>query len=103
MTGSGVERKTLASGYLFGAPVKDFGFFATLLIGFATGFIVFFAATFVGIVVVMVMIATGHPADYTLSYRAVGLPAGIVAGLLALGYLGTMWVKRMVRAATKRG
>ncbi len=91
--------KTLAAGYVFGAPVHELGLIASLIMGLATGFIGFFAATFVGIVVVMVMIGSGHPADYTISYRLIGLPVGIVMGLGALAYLGTFWVKRILRKA----
>ena len=91
--------KSLAAGYVFGAPVHELGLIASLIMGLATGFIGFFAATFVGIVVVMVMIGTGHPADYTMSYRLIGLPVGTVMGLGALAYLGTFWVKRILRKA----
>jgi hypothetical protein len=101
---SGAEvpvRKTFRAGYVFGAPIKDLGWFASLLMGLATGFIMFFAATFVGIVVVMVLNATGHVADYTISYRLVGLPVGVVSAVLALAYLGTFWVKRIAAAATR--
>src|ERR1700679_3017897 len=61
-------RKTFAAGYVFGAPVQELGLIASLIMGLATGFIGFFAATFVGIVVVMVLNGAGHPADYTMSY-----------------------------------
>ena len=91
--------KTLAAGYVFGAPVHELGIIASLIMGLAVGFISFFAATFVGIVVVMVMISSGHAADYTISYRLIGLPVGIVLGVGSLGYLGTFWVKRILRKA----
>ena len=89
--------KTFASGYVFGAPVRDLGIIASLIMGLAVGFMGFFAATFVGIVVVMVMIASGHAADYTISYRLIGLPVGILLGGASLVYLGTFWVKRILR------
>ena len=92
-------RKTFAAGYVFGAPVQDLGLIASLIMGVAVGFISFFAATFVGIVVVMVMISSGHAADYTISYRLIGLPVGILLGVASLGYLGTFWVKRILRKA----
>ena len=91
--------KTFAAGYVFGAPVHKLGIIASLIMGLAVGFIGFFAATFVGIVVVMVMIGTGHPADYTISYRLIGLPVGIVLGVLSLAYLGAFCVKRILRKA----
>ena len=49
MSGNGIRRwveRTLGAGYLFGAPVGDLGWFASLLMGTATGFAAFFAATF---------------------------------------------------------
>lgn len=92
------EAKTFFTGYLFGAPVKDLGWMATLLMGFAAGFITFFAVTFVGIVAILILRETGHPnADFTISYRLMGLPAGVLMALLSLGYLGTFWVKRITR------
>jgi hypothetical protein len=88
-------KKTFAAGYVFGAPVHELGIFASLIMGLAVGFMGFFAATFVGIVVVM--ISSGHPADYTISYRLIGLPVGLLLGVVSLGYLGTFWVKRILR------
>lgn len=96
---SGTGRKTLLNGYLFGAPVGDLGWFASLLMGLTAGFVAFFAATFFGIVGVMVMNASGHPADYAWSYARVGLPVGLVVMALALGYLGMLWVRRITRKA----
>lgn len=91
---------TLANGYLFGVPVRDLGIFATVLMGLATGFLVFFLMTFAGIVGLMIYNTAGHhTADYSWSYSRVGLPAGVLAGVLALGYLLTMWVRRITRKA----
>lgn len=84
---------------LFGAPMGELGWFASLIIGLATGFAAFFAATFVAIVVILISNTAGHTVDYTLAYRRVGLPAGLGVGLLALGYLGTLWVRRILRRA----
>ena len=92
-------RKTFAAGYVFGAPVQELGLIASLIMGLATGFIGFFAATFLGIVVVMVLNGAGHPADYTVSYRLMGLPAGVLMAFAALTYLGIFWVKRILRKA----
>ncbi len=91
------ERKTLANGYVFGAPVRDLGWFASLLMGLASGMAAFFAATFVGIISVLFWNASGHHADYAVSYRMVGLPIGLTVMVLALSYLGTFWVKRIFR------
>ena len=98
---AGAARRTET---LFGVPVGELGWFAGLLMAVATGFVAFFAGTFLGIVGIgiynSVAHGTGHtPADYALSYLAVGLPAGLVVLAVALGYLGTLWVKRIFRRA----
>ena len=90
-------RKTFAAGYVFGAPIQDLGIIASLIMGLAMGFITFFATTFVGIVAVMVLNAAGHQADYTVSYRLIGLPCGVLMAAISLAYLGTFWVKRILR------
>ncbi len=92
-------RKTLGAGYVFGAPVKDLGWFASLIMGVATGMVAFFAATFVGIVSILFWNAAGHHADFTVSYRLIGLPVGAVVMAASLGYLGTFWMKRVLRKA----
>lgn len=92
------KRKTLASGYVFGAPIGDLGWFASLLMGLATGMMAFFAATFLGIVWIMFYNARGHHADFSLSYR-VAFWVGIAVAVMALGYLGIFWAKRLGRKA----
>jgi hypothetical protein len=103
MTGStyhvppAAEPKTFWNGYVFGAPVKDLGPIACLIMGVAAGFIGFFVATFAGIVFILFWNAAGHHADYTVTYRLMGLPCGLLLGIFALAYLGTFWVKRIRR------
>ena len=87
--------RTLGAGYLFGVPVKDMGLFASLLMGFASGFLAFFASTFVGIVSILFYNTGGHhTVDYAYSYTRVGLPIGLVCGVIALSYLGMLWIRR---------
>lgn len=93
------EKKSFANGYLFGAPVKDLGILATVIMGFATGMAAFFLATFVGIASILFYNAAGHKADYTNAYKFVGLPFGLAVLAFALAYLGTFWVKRVFRKA----
>ena len=84
----------------FGVPLGDLGWFATLVMSLALGAAAFFLATFVAIMVLLFTSgATHHAADYALSYRRVGAPAGTVVGVLTLVYLGTLWVQRIVRRA----
>jgi hypothetical protein len=86
------------SGYLFGVPLGDLGWFASLLMSFAIGFAAFFAATFFAIFGVLIYnTATHHAVDFALTYRFVGLPVGAVVLVLALAYLGTLWVRRQLR------
>ncbi len=91
------ERKSFATGYVFGAPVRDLGWFTSVLMGLATGMAAFFAATFLGIMSILFWNAAGHHADFTVSYRLIGLPVGATVMVVALGYLGTFWVKRIFR------
>ncbi len=85
-------------GTLFGIPMGDLGLFASLLMGTATGFAAFFAATFLGIVFIMVYNSNSHnKIDFSYSYLRVGLPVGVLALVVALGYLGTLWVRRITR------
>jgi uncharacterized membrane protein YphA (DoxX/SURF4 family) len=98
-TTHGTAGSNTASATLFGVPIGDLGWFASLLMGAATGFAAFFAATFVGIVYVMVRNSSGHVTlDYSLSYMKLGLPVGVLVLVLSLGYLGTLWVRRMTRS-----
>lgn len=98
-TVNGVERAR-RDGMLLGIPLGELGWFQTLLMSFATGFAAFFAATFLGIMGLLVyMMATGKHPDFSLSYRDAGLPAGLVVLAVALAYLGSLWVRRKLRKA----
>jgi hypothetical protein len=91
------EPKTLWNGYVFGAPMGDLGWFASLLIALATGMAAFFAATFLGIAGILFGNAAGHPWNYTWSYRLIGLPVGATVMALALAYMGMLWTRRIAR------
>ena len=96
--GSSTSPHTFGSGYLFGVPLGDLGWFSSLLISFALGFAAFFASTFVAILGILVYNSATHRAvDFALSYRRVGLPVGVTVMAVALGYLGMLWVKRQLR------
>ncbi len=97
-TGVGARPKGLGAGYVFGVPLGELGWFAMLLMGTAAGFAGFFAATFCGIFGIMIWNAATHAAvDYAMSYLRVGLPVGLVVLVGAYGFLGTMWVRRILR------
>jgi hypothetical protein len=90
--------RTFAAGYVFGVPLGNLGWFASLLRGVASGFMAFFASTFCAIVYILIYNSVAHNAiDFALSYRRVGLPIGLVVIVLALGTLGTLWLKRILR------
>jgi hypothetical protein len=85
---------------LLGIPLGELGLFQTLLMSFATGFAAFFATTFLAIMSMLVyMMATSKHPDFALSYRDAGLPVGLLVLLVALLYLGSLWVKRKLRKA----
>ena len=90
--------RTLSAGYLFGVPLGDMGWFGSLLIGVASGFMAFFASTFCAIVFILFYNTAAHAnIDFALSYRRVGFPVGVLVMALALSYLGTLWLKRILR------
>ena len=96
--GSSTSPRTIGSGYLFGVPLGDLGWFTSLIMSVALGFLAFFAATFCAIVGVLFFnTATHHTVDFALTYRRVGLPVGLVVLVVTIGYLGTLWVKRQLR------
>jgi hypothetical protein len=87
-----------SAGYLFGIPLGELGWFVTLLMSVASGFLSFFAATFLGIVGLLFANTVMHRTlDYSISYRLVGLPMGLLVLVLALIYLGSLWIRRMLR------
>ena len=92
--------RTVGAGYLFGVPLGNLGWFTTLLMSFALGFAAFFAATFCAIIgILFYNTATHHAVDFALTYKRVGLPMGLLVLVVALGYLGSLWVRRQFRRA----
>jgi hypothetical protein len=97
-SGSSTTPRTIGAGYLFGVPLGDLGWFTSLLMSAALGMAAFFAATFCAIVgVLFYNTATHHAVDFALTYRRVGLPVGVLVLVVALAYLGTLWVRRQLR------
>jgi hypothetical protein len=96
--GSAAPPRTFGAGYLFGVPLGDLGLFTSLLMSFALGFAAFFAATFCAIFAVLFYNTATHRAvDFSLTYTRVGLPVGVLVLLVALSYLGTLWIRRKLR------
>jgi hypothetical protein len=74
------------------------GWFASVLMGVATGFMAFFASTFLAIVFILIYNTGAHGSiDFTISYRLVGLPIGLIMMAVALAYMGTLWCRRIFR------
>ena len=86
----------------FGAPVGDFSVAQTLLITVASGFVAFFATTFLAIMTMLVLTAMGRKVDFAIAYKWVGLPAGIVTLLAAAVFLSSALVTRMRRESSAR-
>ena len=77
-------------------PIGELGWFTCLLMGTAAGFAAFFIATFLAIVTFLILNSAGHHLNYNLTYRRIGLPAGLLVGGVSLAYLGTSWVRRQI-------
>jgi uncharacterized membrane protein len=92
------QQEQSQQGKLFGIPLGNLGWFASLLIGAAAGVVAFFATTCVGIFGIMIYNSATHASvDYAYSYQRGGLVVGILTLMAAWGYLGTLWVKRITR------
>jgi hypothetical protein len=80
----------------FGAPIGEFGWFASLLIGATLGFCAFFLTTFLGIVGISIYNSVAK-ANVSLAYSY--MPGGVVVGSLVMlsawAYLGKLWVARI--------
>jgi hypothetical protein len=97
-TSASAQPSPTPAGNLFGIPLGNMGWFASLLMAVASGFMAFFASTFCAIIFILIYNTTAHGAiDFTISYRLVGLPIGLVVMAAALVYMGTLWCKRIFR------
>lgn len=89
-----------SQGTVFGIPLGELGWFASLLIGTALGFAAFFGATFLSILSLLVYnTATHGNIDYSYAYRRIGLPIGLLVLFVAYILLGTLWARRQLRRA----
>ena len=97
-TSAGTARLS-GKGVLFGVPVGELGWFASLLMGTAAGFAAFFATTFVSIISLLIFnTVSGRAIDYAYTYKRVGLPVGLVVLAVAYGYLALLWGRRVMRS-----
>ena len=97
MDGTPQDRRVGGSS-LFGIQLGELGWFGSLLIAVASGFLAFFATTFCAIFGILFFNAATHGhVDLALSYRRAGFPAGLAVLAFALIYLGRLWVLRVFR------
>jgi hypothetical protein len=83
---------------LLGFPLEGFSLFQSLVLSLASAFFTFFAGTFLAIVSLLLWNAIGgHTVNYADSYLYVGLPAGIIALLIALPVFGSLWFRGRLR------
>jgi len=84
-------------GTVFGFPLKGFGFFTSLLLAFAAAFFTFFASTALAIFTLLAWNGIGHhTVSYVVTYRCVGLPAGLLVLAVALPLFAVLWVRAKV-------
>ncbi|MGH9605779.1 MAG: hypothetical protein ACRD3N_08765 [Terracidiphilus sp.] len=82
------------SARFLGFPLEGFGLFTSLLLAFAAAFFTFFATLFLAIMSLLVWNQIlGHHVSYTVTYRYMALPAGLVMLAIALPVFGTLWVR----------
>jgi hypothetical protein len=77
-----------------GFPLEGFGFFTSMLLTFAAGFLAFFAATTLAIFGFLIWnLISGVKPDYAKTYLYVGLPAGLIVLVIAVIVFGTLWLR----------
>jgi len=88
-----------SEGYIFRIPLGQLGWFGSILIALASGFLTFFATTFCAIFgILFYNFATHSAVDFAYSYRRVGFPCGVAVLAFATVYLIRLWTKRVFRS-----
>jgi len=83
---------------ILGFPLEGFGFFAGLLLAFASAFFTFFATTCIAIFALLAWnLIGGHKINFADSYLYVGFPAGVMVLLVALPFFATLWLRAKLR------
>jgi hypothetical protein len=91
--------RSFSEGYIFRIPLGELGWFGSLLIAVASGFLTFFATTFCAIFAILFYnFATHSAVDFAYSYRRVGFPCGVAVLAFATVYLVRLWTKRVFRS-----
>lgn len=85
---------------LLGIPLGDFGFFSSILLSLASGFLTFFASCFLAIVALLCWNLIGHhQVNYADSYRYVAFPLGVVVLAAAFIFFTGTWLRRKFSGA----
>ena len=80
---------------LLGIPLGNFGFFSSLLLSLASGFLAFFASCFLAIFALLCWNLIGHNhVNYADSYRYVAFPIGVAVTFLGLVFFTGAWLRR---------
>jgi len=80
---------------LLGIPLGDFGFFSTILLALASGFLTFFASCFLAIVALLFWNILGHHhVNYADTYRYVAFPTGLAVMAFGFVFLAGVWLRR---------
>lgn len=83
---------------VFGVPLGNLGFFASLLIALSSGFLAFFLTAFFAIFTLLFYNTLGHHAvDYAITYKLIALPVGIVVLVLSVFFFGFLWIRQKLR------
>jgi hypothetical protein len=83
---------------VLGFPLEGFSLFQSLLLSVASAFLTFFATTCVSIFALLAWnVFGGHTVSYVITYRYIGLPAGVLVLVVALPFFLVLWVRAKTR------
>jgi hypothetical protein len=83
---------------IFGFPLEGFSLFQSLLLAFASAFLMFFATTCIAIFSLLAWnVVGGHSVSYVDTYLYVGLPAGVLVLVVGLPVFLGLWVRAKAR------
>jgi hypothetical protein len=92
--------RTTQPARLLGIPLGDFGFFSSILLSLASGFLTFFASLFLAIVSLLCWNIVGHhQVNYADSYRYVAFPLGLIVLIAAFVFFAGTWLRRRLLGA----